>query len=276
MTDFKAGTGEDALIQQTLKGSTKAAGQLLESIQAPVYNLAVRFFWDPADAQDATQEILLRVLTKLNTFKGQSKFSTWVYRVATNYLLNARRRQTEQLTFEEGAMHLSKGMTYGAYQGADEALLEEEVKIACSTSMLVCLSRPMRMAYLVGEILAFNGQEAGYILDISPATFRKRLSLARKSIRGFMGQQCGLYNTANPCRCKKQINYCVAVKWFAPGQLKFADKGKINAAKQEIEMAMNDAAIFSSHPDYVAPKAALNALKALLKGGKLPLLTGKA
>ena len=63
-------------------------------------------------------------------------------------------------------------MTYPPYQGADERILEEEVKISCTTSMLVCLSRPLRLAYLIGEILEFDGNEGSYILEIDAATFR--------------------------------------------------------------------------------------------------------
>lgn len=115
-------------------------------------------------------------------------------------------------------------------------MLEEEVKIACSTSMLVCLSRPLRLAYLIGEILEFNSIDGTHILEIQQNTFRKRLSLARQEIRAFMSEQCGIYNPQNPCRCSKQINYCIEVDWFKPNDLKFANKGEVNKTKEEIEI----------------------------------------
>ncbi len=263
------------LVTSSLNGEQEALEQLMESIQQPIYNLAVRFFWNPPDAEDATQEILLKILTNLASFRGESSFTTWAYRVATNYLLNARRTSTEYLTFEEGEKHLKQGATRPEYEAADKALLEEEVKIACSTSMLICVSRPLRLAYLIGEILEFDGNEGSYILDIEPATFRKRLSLARKRIRGFMAKQCGLYDPANPCRCAQHINYCIEVDWFQPHQLKFADKGEVDQTKSEVEMIMNDVAIFHSHPNYTAPKAVLSAVKLLLKSEKYPTLGRK-
>ncbi len=265
-------TNDKKLIASCLNGDKTSIETLIKSIHGKLYNLSVRYLWNPMDAEDATQEILLKILTNLSKFRGESSFSTWVYRVATNYLLNMKRTQTENLTFEEGEYHLKVGATYPAYEKADADLLEEEVKIACSTSMLICVSRPLRLAYLLGEILEFDSNEGAYILEIEPATFRKRLSLARKQIRGFMARQCGIYDPKNPCRCKQHINYCIEVDWFKPNALKFADKGKVEQVKQEIEGIMDDAVIFQSHPYYSAPDSILEGIKSLLNSGKFTIL----
>lgn len=263
------------LIADCLNGDKQSIETLIKSIQRNVYNLSVRYLWNPMDAEDATQEILLKVLTNLSKFRGESSFNTWVYRVSTNYLLNMKRTEIENLTFDEGEYHLKVGTTYPAYEKADANLLEEEVKIACSTSMLICVSRTLRLAYLVGEILEFDSNEGAYILDIEPTTFRKRLSLARQQIRAFMAKQCGIYDPNNPCRCSKQINYCIEVDWFKPNSLKFADKGQVEQTKQEIEAIMNDAAIFQSHPNYYAPNQILDNIKTLLNNGKFSLITNE-
>jgi RNA polymerase sigma factor (sigma-70 family) len=261
------------IIPKCLNGDKQAVELLVKSIQRTIYNLSVRYLWDPMDAEDATQEILIKVLTNLSKFRGESSFTTWVYRVATNYLLNMKRSEIENLTFDEGEMHLKLGASYPSYDHADKNLLEEEVKIACSTSMLICLSRPLRLAYLIGEILEFDGNEGAVILEIDPATFRKRLSLARQQIRSFMAKQCGIFDPQNACRCSKQISYCIEVDWFQPNKLKFADKGQVNQAKQEIESILNETAIFHSHPDYLPPDSILSSIKSLLNDGKFPLLT---
>ncbi|MGD1894897.1 MAG: RNA polymerase sigma factor [Cyclobacteriaceae bacterium] len=263
------------LIASSLNGNQKSLETLIKNIQDKAYNLSARYLWNTLDAEDATQEILLKVLTNLSKFRGESSFTTWVYRVATNYLLNMKRTLVEDLTFEEGEQHLKKGMGYPAYEKADTDLLEEEVKIACSTSMLICVSRPLRLTYFLGEILEFDSNEGAYILEIEPATFRKRLSFARKRIRCFMANQCGIYDPKNPCRCSKQINYCLEVDWFKPNTLKFADKGKVEQAKREIETFMSDAAIFQSHPYYATPDGVLESIKSLLNNNNFPLLINK-
>ncbi len=257
------------LVQEALEGDKASLEKLIVEIQGYVYNLAVRFYWNPPDAQDATQEILVKIITNLSKFEGKSTFTTWMYRLVTNYLLNAKRSEAEALTFEEGAEHLSKGLEFPGYDLPDRGLLEEEVKISCTTSMLVCLSRPMRLAYLIGEILEFDSNEGSFILGIDPATFRKRLSLARQKIRDFMGKQCGLYNPANPCRCHRQISYSLDVAWFDRENLNFADKGvSLTHLKEEIDAFIDEVAIFHSHPQYQAPTAIYQEIKEMIESGR--------
>ena len=72
-------------------GDARALENVARHAQSRVYRLAARMLADPEAAQDATQDILIRIVTKLSTFRGEAGFDTWVYRIATNYLLTARR-----------------------------------------------------------------------------------------------------------------------------------------------------------------------------------------
>lgn len=112
-----------------------------------MYELAVRMLWHPADAEDATQEILVRIVTHLGSFRGESRFSTWAWRVAAKHLLTTRRSRAERerLTFDVFAQQLATGLEDGALAaaGADRALLAEEVEGNCG---LVNASRPCRCA----------------------------------------------------------------------------------------------------------------------------------
>ena len=263
------------IIKQCLQGDNKALEQLIKNVQGQIYNLSVRFLWNPMDAEDATQEILIKIITNLATFKGQSAFETWAYRLASNYLINTKRNQTEEITFEIGEYHLKEGLNHNDYNGADKELLAEEVKIGCTTSILSCLTRPMRLAYILGEIFEYDNIQASYILDIEPEAFRKRLSIARKSVRDFMSRNCGIYDEKNSCRCTKQINYDLDIKRINPKQLLFADKGTVQKTVSELENIGKDIAIFQSHPNYSIPNKILDNIKGLFKSGEYPILTDK-
>ncbi len=264
---------QDTLIKQCLSGDNKALEELIKHIQGQIYNLSVRFYWNPADAEDATQEILIKIITHLAAFKGQSAFETWSYRLATNYLLNSKRRKAETLTFEIGEFHLREGLKHEDYNAADKDLLAEEVKIGCTTSMLSCLSRPTRLAYILGDIFEFNSTEGAFMLDIEPDTFRKRLATARKKIRKFMKDNCGIYHTENPCRCSKQINYDIHIHRIHPQKLLFADKTLVQQTLKEVEEMGNDIAIFQRHPTYAAPQTILENIRKLINNGKYAILT---
>lgn len=75
----------------------KSLEQLIHSVQGLIFNLSLRFLWSREDAEDATQEILLKIVTNLSKFNGQSKFKTWAYRIATNYLINLKKTKVESV-----------------------------------------------------------------------------------------------------------------------------------------------------------------------------------
>ncbi len=81
----------DELAGRAADGDREALSALVRELQHPMYRLALRFLGDPDDAQDACQEILIRIVTRLGTFEGRSKFTTWAYSVATRHHRNRRR-----------------------------------------------------------------------------------------------------------------------------------------------------------------------------------------
>src|SRR5690349_9330458 len=105
-------THEQDLISRARRGDRDALGELLFAMKDLVYNLAIRMLGNPADAEDASQEILIRLMTGLDTFRGESSFRMWVYRVASNHLLTTRKRQAEERTesFEALASNLQSGL----------------------------------------------------------------------------------------------------------------------------------------------------------------------
>lgn len=69
----------ETLVGRSREGDRASLERLVDHIQRPVYNVALRMLWHPEDAQDATQEILIRVITHLGSFRGDSRFLTWVF-----------------------------------------------------------------------------------------------------------------------------------------------------------------------------------------------------
>ncbi len=82
---------ESELIDQAVNGDKKVLESLLLSVQDMIYNLSLRMLGSPQDAEDAVQEIMIKIITQLSTFRKESTFSTWAYRVATNYLINCKK-----------------------------------------------------------------------------------------------------------------------------------------------------------------------------------------
>ena len=99
--------------RRAVDGDRDALDRLVRDLQGDVYGLALRMLWNREDAEDATQEILVRVVTRLAQFDFRSKLTTWVYRVAVNYILDVKKSPVErmQLTFERFADDLADGLS---------------------------------------------------------------------------------------------------------------------------------------------------------------------
>lgn len=213
---------DDQLVRRALGGSRQAVEQLVRRLQPGVFALALRMLWRVEDAEDATQEILLRVLTRLSQFDGRSNLRTWVYRVATHYLLDVKKRPLERLTFEEFADDLSRGMSDQEVAEAESTVAVEEVKIGCTLALLQCLDREHRLAYILGEILGFSSNDASAAVGVTSATHRKRLQRARHQVESFTRRICGLVSDHAACRCHLRVPVAIRLGRIDPESPMFA------------------------------------------------------
>jgi len=203
--EFEAIVIEDEA-RRAIDGDRDALEKLVRALQGDIYGLALRMLCNREDAEDATQEILVRIVTRLSQFDFRSKLKTWAYRVAVNYVLDVKKSPVERLnlSFERFADDLTDGLSLEAPAETERSLLIEEVKVGCTLGMLQCLDRPHRLAYVLGEILELPGAEAAEALNISSDLFRKRLQHARAAILTFTRTYCGLASDAAACSCNRQ------------------------------------------------------------------------
>ncbi|MGB0523123.1 MAG: RNA polymerase sigma factor [Flammeovirgaceae bacterium] len=255
-------------VKLAVSGDKKALEKIVITIQDMIYNLALRMLWHPEDAKDAAQEILIKVITNLSSFKHRSTFKTWVYRLATNTLINFKKKKFNQpISFDSHAVQLQEGLSETiSYSNnkAEQSLLIEEAKVGCSNAMLQCLNKESRITYIIGEILEFNSKEGATILQVSPENFRKRLSRARKSLHNFLQSNCGLVNPANTCRCHKKVDHSIKKGWITPNNLLFGTHQKHDRLIQAIEAIQNEVALYQSNPEYEAPEILLQEVKRII------------
>ncbi len=216
----------EGIARRALDGDRNAVEQLVRDLQSDIYGLALRMLWNREDAEDATQEILVRVVTRLAQFDFRSKLKTWVYRVAVNYILDVKKSPVErmELTFKRFAEDLAEGLSSAGPADAERSLLTEEVKIGCTLGMLQCLDRPHRLAYIFGEILELPGPEASDALEITAALFRKRLQQARTAIVSFTRAYCGLASDTAACSCHRRVPAALRAGRIRQEALDFANQ----------------------------------------------------
>jgi DNA-directed RNA polymerase specialized sigma24 family protein len=178
-------------------------------------------------AQGGTQEILIKVVTKLSTYRHQSQFRTWLYRVAVNHLLNVRKseleRQTTTFTDMGRALDETPDLELPDPKAVpgDLPLLVQEARVGCMTAMLLCLDRRQRLGFTLGEICGAASAVGAEVMGVSPENFRQLLSRARHDLYQFMNEKSGLVNLANPCRCAKKTRAFMEAGYIDPQQLQF-------------------------------------------------------
>jgi RNA polymerase sigma factor (sigma-70 family) len=190
-------------------GESRALELLLRRHQKPLHNLARYMLQSAPDAEDATQEILLKLTTGLASFRGTASFRTWAWRIATNHLLDKKRSRAERAV--QGFGCFSKYLDAAvdeplsdAYSSPEQQLLIQEAKQQCTMGMLLCLDRSQRAAFLLGEVFELGDTVAAQILEISEVNFRQRLARARRDLNQFLNGRCGLIDARNPCRCARK------------------------------------------------------------------------
>jgi RNA polymerase sigma factor (sigma-70 family) len=270
------------IVPRATAGDQRALEDLVQAIQHQIYGLALRMLGHPEDAADATQEILLRIITRLNQFRGESAFRTWAYRVAANHLMNMRagRREQRASTLDQLGEDLAAGLAVGQTVNEDDPeqhLLLEEIRIGCTQGMLLCLDRPHRLAFILGTVFQVSGEEGAAILEISPAAYRQRLARARRSLHAFMEQSCGLVSQSAACRCARQVQPAIQSGRLNPHELQFASHPQLSSAatqhaRAEIIQLGQVAGVFRSHPQYRAPERYIAAIRELLATSQLRVL----
>src|SRR5882672_10845318 len=168
---------DSELVAAAQHGNRVALEKLVLRHQAWVYNIAVRMVFQPHDAEEVTQEVLVKVITRLATFKGESKFRTWLYRITANHVLNMKRRsaETQELTFARygAAIENTPDLELPNRKSVPVELpvLVEEAKNGCTMGMLLCLDRKQRLIFTLGEILGVSDVVGAEVLEMTPENF---------------------------------------------------------------------------------------------------------
>jgi len=179
-------TEEKVWIQRAQKGDAAAFEQLVTAYERKVYALALRSTGSEADAADLTQEVFLRAWRSLNSFRGDSTVSTWLYRITMNICIDFSRKKSLQLVplaDEEGnELPLPDRRT----ANSPEAALENQELSRELNTALKQLTPEHRQAILLRDVSGLTYQEIGRMLALEEGTVKSRLARARRNLRNIL------------------------------------------------------------------------------------------
>lgn len=286
LTPFRDHAGEEtdeALLVRARAGETEALETLLARHQPWVFNIALRMLYHHADAEDATQEILIKVLRALPSFRGESKLSTWLYRIAVNHVLNVKKEKwaaSEAVcSFEQAAAGLQRVPDLDPPDPTTVpvpfAILVEEVKVTCIMGTLLCLDGRQRLVFILGVVLGVSDELGAEIADVTPANFRQILSRARRDLYQYLRGNCSLVEPGASCKCARKTRAYIQGGFVDPEKLRFTSghlrriRDVVDAREDDLGEAYREVAgnlaedLYRDHPFYEPAEQAAKVRQAL-------------
>ena len=269
------------LIAEATAGDKKALETLIAGVQDLVFNLSLRMLGTFTDAEDATQDILLKMITHLSSFRGDSSFTTWVFRIAANHLKNYKKHMFAHypLSFEYYGDDIENGKILDVpdlTQNVEKDILAEELKLSCTNVMLQCLDVESRCIFILGTMFKIDSRIAGDILEMTPEAYRQRLSRIRKKMADFLGQYCGEYG-GGKCKCKDRVNYAIQNHRINPLQLDYMTASEISVqTMMDVKNAMEDiddlSQDFSFCKSYQSPERTKHLIQEILDSTQFSII----
>jgi RNA polymerase sigma factor (sigma-70 family) len=228
---FKVNRGRESdavLIKKIQDGDKLALDKLVRKHEDFIFNVARKFYHNIADAEDATQEVLLKIIVNLSQFNSQKgQFQTWSYKIMANHFLKSK-RSVPEVFFEnfktlEVLVHATQDSELEITAVEKEAAILE-TKVNCMTGMLMCLSREQRLIYILGAICKVPSTMGADIMRVSESNYRQLLHRAKKDLHSWMQHRCGLANPQNSCRCPKKTKGFIEQGWVDPHSKKWREQ----------------------------------------------------
>jgi RNA polymerase sigma-70 factor (ECF subfamily) len=169
------------LVVRARAEDTEAFEALVRKYQGWVFTLAYRMLGDRADAEEIAQEIFLKIYRGLGRFKGDARFSTWVYRIATNHCLNHLESRRRRVGSQTNPGHLVEGVSDPA-PGPDQVVEQADVRNLVQQALLR-LTPEHRGILVLREIQGLAYEEIGELLGLESGTVRSRLHRARLELK---------------------------------------------------------------------------------------------
>jgi RNA polymerase sigma-70 factor (ECF subfamily) len=197
---------EKILVERAQRGDHAAFGSLVQPWQQPLFRYIYRMVSLRQDAEDLLQDVLVRVLDGIRTYRGEARFKSWLFGIATHVCLDhlrARKRwrvEAQMLGEKETINDPEKftGVQTLMQQPGFSYEIHEHIAFCFS-----CIARTLppeeQAAILLKEVLGFTGEEAAGILGVSEPVFRHRLAAGRAKMTGDYDGLCALINKEGVC-----------------------------------------------------------------------------
>ncbi|KJS17328.1 MAG: hypothetical protein VR69_05765 [Peptococcaceae bacterium BRH_c4b] len=194
---------DELLVYKTIHSDTGAYSLLVERYQHQIFDLVYRIVHNQEDARDISQEIFIKAFRSLDKFRQESKFSTWLYRIATNHCLDFLRKNKREKYYLLPEHHPESGsageIPSGSWSNPEQQLIQQE-KLAQLQKALQELPESYRLPLLMQHYRQLSYQDIAEIMGIPVKTVATRINRAKNMLKEYLagGDDCELHS------CKRE------------------------------------------------------------------------
>jgi RNA polymerase sigma-70 factor (ECF subfamily) len=198
--------------------------QLYDLLGKKIFNFALRITGNQEDASDITQATFFQVFQTIGNFRGESRFSTWVYAIAKNacYRVVTQRKRTTFLALEHMLQNSSDSDYQQGINESDLKNLSDQVREGCLLGLVRCLPFNQRLTFISHVLFHIPIHEVAQLLEKTDGATKLLIHRARENIKSFLCKNCSIYDPMNSCQCKNMIHFSLRQGWisydFSPEQ----------------------------------------------------------
>jgi len=187
-----------------------------------VYRLALGLVRNSFDAEEITQESFLKAFRSYNSFREDSSFFTWIYRITLNVANDyiKKKEKTAIQSLEDAGYTIDEIIDQDQTSDPESEFLAHEAKVMCLHSITECLEGNQRKIFCLAVTLGLPQKTVAEILDCPVGTVKTSLHRAKKRWFGYMENRCDLVNKSNPCHCKQWVKFGLSQGWFSSDEAK--------------------------------------------------------
>jgi RNA polymerase sigma-70 factor (ECF subfamily) len=181
---------DSVMVKSAQSGNIEAMSWLYDKYRRRIYNLCLRMLRDQADAEDLTQDVFVQLFRKIDTFRGESAFSTWLHRLAVNMvLMNIRSRNSKRYSLIPIESSNEEDDSLYEELGKEDEGLRSSLDRMTISGALDNLPPGYRMVFLLHDVHGYEHQEIAVILSCSVGNCKSQLHKARLKMRRFIERQ---------------------------------------------------------------------------------------
>ena len=171
------------LVEESRKGNVEAFEELIKDYKKTAYNIALRIMRNVEDAEDASQEALIKIFKNISSFNMESTFKVWMYRIIVNTCIDFKRRKNISTVSIDETMDLGSGREVPDESYNPDALIERNYSTQLVNDAINALEDDFKTIIILRDIKGFTYDEISQILSCNLGTVKSRLSRARKRLR---------------------------------------------------------------------------------------------